>query len=147
MGRPTMYSEELANLICETISTSNVGLAHICKNNESFPTRTTIYEWIKINKSFADKYARAKEDQADFLAEEIVTIADAPLMTRTEFIGGGNSSGTISDNVQRSKLMVEARKWVASKLKPKTWGEKIQTEHSGDVGINYEDFIKQINNA
>lgn len=127
IGRPPFkYSEELANKICELISTSNKGLHTICKENKEFPSYTVIYEWLNKNKIFADKYARAKETQADFLADEIIEIADHSGEDHTPFTG--------KNVVDRDKLRVDARKWVAAKLKPKKYGDRIQQDISNEDG-------------
>ena len=132
MGRPTIYSKELAEIICEKIATSNKGISTIC-SEEGMPSRTSVRRWIHDNEEFRDMYARAKEDQADYLADEIIQISDTELKTSSEFIGGEGSSTTISDNVQRSRLMIDSRKWLAMKLKPKSYGEKIDIEHTGNI--------------
>lgn len=78
-----------------------------------------------------DKYTRAREDQADTLADEILDIADEKI---DDFIidEEGNKRPN-PDTVQRSKLRVEARKWIAAKLKPKKYGEKIDHNIGGQA--------------
>jgi hypothetical protein len=126
LGRPTKYDEKLADKICEMIATSNKSLASICQA-EGMPSRATIYNWLKDNQLFLDKYTRAKEDQADFLAEEMIKIADEEMKTEVE-TEGEYLTITRQDNVQRSRLMIETRKWLAMKLKPKKYGEKLDVE-------------------
>lgn len=121
MARPTDYKEEIADKICDIIATSNRGLSSICAD-EGMPSRSSVHKWLTINESFADKYARAKQDQADLLAEEILTIADDDSKDSEE---GGYVT------LQRNRLMVDARKWVASKLKPKSWGDKVDITSGG----------------
>ena len=81
---------------------------------------------------FSEQYARAREAQADKLAEEILAIADDG-RSDTYLDGEGNEK-TDSEVIQRSKLRVEARKWLASKMAPKKYGDKIQAEHTGADG-------------
>jgi hypothetical protein len=38
--------------------------------------------------------------------------------------------------VQLQRLKIDAKKWELSKLKPKKYGDKIQTEHSGEITTN-----------
>lgn len=121
-GRPSWdYDPDIAEQICNEIAHSDKGLATICESNEDWPSRRTITKWILENEQFALNYARAKELQAEFLADQIVDIADTP-----------RGEGT-RDEVERSKLMVDARKWVAGKLLPKKYGERNVTEHTGAV--------------
>lgn len=121
-SKPIRYSPEIAEEICSIIATTNKALATICAENEHFPVIATIFRWLDRIPSFREQYARAKEHQADFLADEIITISDHVAEDHTPFTG--------ANVVNRDKLRVDARKWIASKLKPKKYGEKI--ELSGD---------------
>lgn len=132
-GRPTEYNAEIADKIIDIISTSNRSLASICKELDLNPS--TIYRWLDSHKEFCDNYARAKEWQADFMAEEILEIADDSSDDITkEFIGGQLKNVENKEFVSRSRLRVEARKWLASKLKPKKYAETLKTELSGKDG-------------
>jgi transposase-like protein len=129
VGRPTKYSEELADRICEAIANSNRGLVTICKQ-EGMPTRSTVHKWISENKQFSDKYAKAREDQADYLAEEMLEIADNSTNDTTL-----NRMGEEIENrewVNRSRLRVDTRKFIASKLKPKKYGDKLDLTTDGE---------------
>lgn len=129
------YSDEIATKICEQLSTSSKGLAKIC---EGLGVSTvSVFRWIEDNEDFRNRYARAREAQADFLADEIIQIADdGSRDTKTIFDKAGNPI-EVEDTewTKRSQLRVDARKWTASKLKPKKYGDKIQTEHSGAIDI------------
>lgn len=134
-GRPSDYSEELVDKICEKIATSNKGLHSICSENEDFPAYSTIFNWLNDpnKKYFLDKYARAREAQAEFLADEIIEISDDgtnDFMTITK----GDKEYNVEDRevTSRSKLRVDARKWKASKLYPKKFGEKLDLTTGGD---------------
>jgi hypothetical protein len=132
-GRPSDYSPEIANIICEQIATSSKSLRTIC-NDENLPCVQTILTWLNTNTDFLAQYARAKEQQADFLAEEILDISDDgsnDFMTITK----GDESYNVENKewTSRSKLRVEARKWIAAKLKPKKYGDKVETVLSGTV--------------
>ena len=131
-GRPTDYSEELAREICESISVTSKGLLRLCENNPHWPTYRTIRNWIRDNKSFFHLYAQAKLDQADLLVEECLDISDDS--TNDTIIDDNGNSRCDSEWVQRSRLRVDTRKWVASKLAPKMYGERIQQEHTGKDG-------------
>jgi len=129
MARPTKYTIELADKICEEIATSSIGLNHICEKLEIAPS--SVYLWLKDNKEFSEKYARAREKQADYLVEEILEIADDGTNDLMTVVKGDISYEMENKEVvNRSKLRVDARKWVASKLAPKKYGDKL--ELSGD---------------
>lgn len=140
--RPTKYTPELGDLVCSKIATSNRGLSTICAD-EGMPTRQTVHDWVKENKEFADKYARAREDQADFLAEEILEIADHSDKD-TVFVYDKNGKRVPTEDKEwtnRSKLRVDARKWVASKLKPKKYGDKVELSGDKDNPILVQQII------
>jgi hypothetical protein len=139
MARPTEFTEIKFDEICSIIASTNLGLSSICSKDD-MPDRVTFYRWMKGNEELCNKYARAKEDQADFLAEEILEIADNKDgdTVPTEFGEAGNAV-----NVQRSRLQVDARKWIASKLKPKKYGEKLDIDQrvikiGKDIDESYE---------
>lgn len=96
------------------------GLVSICRE-EGMPARSTVYRWLEEDLAFRDRYARARETQADTLFDEIVEIADA------------------EPDVNRARLRVDARKWVAGKLKPKVYGERLDVAHSGGITVNLLD--------
>ena len=124
-GRPSGYSQELADLICERLADGH-SLRAICEA-EGMPSRSMVFRWLDAYPEFGDQYARAREDQAESLADEIVAIADQmPPMT--------DSGSTDSGHVSWQKNRIEARKWVAAKLKPKKYSDKIQQEVSGPNG-------------
>lgn len=102
---------------------------------EGMPTSTTFYEWIDSDKEKALHYARACEKRADSIFEEILEIADESSNDILSFeIGEGIISEKVDhENIQRSRLRVDARKWMLGKMNPKKYGEKIQQEHSGEV--------------
>lgn len=115
MARPTIYSEELALEICEQLAQGK-SLRSIC-DNKGMPSIRTVMSWRNSNNQFLQQYARAREDQADYYAEELIKLADS-------FTGETDTITAIS----RAKLQIDTRKWVASKLKPKMYGDKVQQE-------------------
>lgn len=145
IGRPTAYNKEIAEKICNLIASSNKGIVSICKENEDLPERSTIYNWLNLHKEFMDMYTRAKEDQADYLAEEMIEIADES-SNDTMIINKGDSTYEVENKewVNRSKLRVETRKWIAAKLKPRKYGDKIDLTSGGDVLQNQVPIINII---
>jgi hypothetical protein len=97
------------------------------------PGKATVFRWLGANEEFRDQYARAREAQAEALADEIIDIADDghnDWMERNQ----GDAAGWVQNGeaMQRSRLRVDARKWVASKLLPKKYGDKLDHEHKVD---------------
>lgn len=83
----------------------------------------TFNGWLNEDAELAEDYARAREELHEFIAAEIIAIADAPVPSNDK---GGVDPGAI----QKQRLQVDARKWLLSKLAPKKWGDKIEV--SGD---------------
>lgn len=137
MARPEIYTEELATEICLRISTTSKSLRTICKELDI--SVATILNWLKDESkaSFLAQYARAKEEQADFMAEEMIEIADDG-SNDTMTIEGRNGPVEVENKewTSRSKLRVETRKWIASKLKPKKYGDKIDLTSGGEAVKN-----------
>lgn len=132
IGRPSDYTDDIAAQICERLANGEP-LAKMCKD-EGMPNPSTVYRWLIAHESFREMYARAREDQADTLADEIVQIADTPLLgvkTRTTDDGVETTEG---DMIEHRRLQVEARKWIAAKLKPRKYSERLQNTHEGADG-------------
>jgi hypothetical protein len=79
-GRPSSYRRDLAARICLEIATTQRGLKDICDQNADFPDPRTVYRWLSLKEEFRQMYARAKEDQIQILADEIIPIADTVQM-------------------------------------------------------------------
>jgi hypothetical protein len=117
MARMT-YSQEIADEICIRLA-GGESLRAICSSDRDdfMPCQSTVFKWLVENQAFAEQYARAREAQAEGYADEIVRIAD------------GESKE--SDH-NRDRLRVEARKWVAAKLLPKKYGDRVGIDLSAD---------------
>lgn len=111
-GRPSKYSQELADEICERLAKGR-SLRQIC-TDEDMPGRSAVLRWLRDKEDFRSQYAHAREEQADFWADEIIEISDAPMSEPFE--------------VQQAKLRSDNRKWIASKLKPKKYGDRVQND-------------------
>lgn len=131
MGRPSDYTLEQADDICAHIAGGR-SLVSWCAV-ENHPDYATVMRWLQKQPEFRDKYACARQDQADFLAEEIVQIADDGL---NDTYVTDDGVRTNQDVIARSRLRVDARKWYASKLAPKKYGDKVETTLTGAVDYN-----------
>ena len=147
-GRPTTYSEKIVDSICEQIAKSNKGLHHILKSNHSFPSFSTFFKWLGTKEYvyLSDKYARAREIQAEFIADEIIEIADTCRQGKKIVKKPGGQEITTGDMIERSRLQVDARKWKASKLAPKKFGDKIDVTTNGE-NINPTPAIITLSNG
>lgn len=118
MGRPTDFTKDIADQICERLSEGD-SLRTIC-GEEWSPGKSTVFRWLAENKEFRDQYARAREQQAELYAAELVDIAD--------------ENPKDAAGVQRNRLRVDTRKWVASKLLPKKYGDNASLALTGAEG-------------
>ena len=134
-GRPTLYNDDIADRICTEIATHAEGLESICNRNAEFPQPSTVYAWIIKHPEFAEKYTRARQHQAQILADQIFTIADTTQRGETVTIKADGEERTIKDMTDHRRLRIDARKFLAMKLLPRIYGEKVQTEHTGDVTL------------
>lgn len=126
-GRPTKFTRELANDICRRIMNGE-SLRQICADDH-MPDRTTVHAWLSENEEFSNHYAHARDIQADTYADDITAIAD---------------EAVDRDTAAAAKVRVDARKWVASKLKPKKYGDKLDLDAHVDgkltiQTVNYAD--------
>ena len=143
-GRPTKYSLTIALEICDRIADGE-SLVKIC-SDPAMPKKTAVYEWLLRHKEFADIYARAREDQADTLADEIHAISDE---LPQQIVDDKGKTRYDSAYVQWQKNRVDARKWVAAKLKPKKYSDRIA--HVGDqeadsIQVNVNIFDEMLKN-
>jgi hypothetical protein len=140
MGRPSTYSPEVVEAICERLALGE-SLRSICAD-DAMPAMSSVFKWLTEHPEFSAQYAHAREEQAEALADEIVAIADEECtMVRAEKHGAkaDDDDGNVevvfdATAVARNRLRIDARKWVASKLKPKKYGDKIQQEVTGKDG-------------
>lgn len=143
-GRPTDYSADLAAEICNRIAEGQ-SLRTVCAD-ELMPGKTTVFRWLAADPEFRDQYARAREAQADVLAEEILEIADTPEegIRHEEGVGpqGPIDKTVTEDMLGHRRLKVDARKWLMAKLAPKKYGDKL--ELGGSLGIRHEDALREL---
>lgn len=134
MGRPTIYSEELALSICERLANGE-SLLKICRE-DAMPARGTVFRWLMQYDDFKNKYEAAREMQAELFADELNEIADDGTNDWMESADkdGGVGYKLNGEHIQRSRLRIDTRKWIASKLKPKKYGDKITQEVTGQDG-------------
>lgn len=129
MARPTDYTLELTERICALLAEGK-SLRTICKA-DGLPECATIFRWLRIYPTFCEQYTRAKQESADAMAEDMQDIADDGSNDWMQANDPNNPGWLVNkEHINRSRLRIETRKWLASKLKPKKYGEKL--ELSGD---------------
>lgn len=114
-GRPSSFTQEVADAICERLADGE-SLRAICRS-DGMPAMSMVFRWLQAHPSFREQYTDAREAQADALVEDMLDISDTP-----------------SGDAKRDRLRVDTRKWIASKMKPKKYGDRTQHEISGPDG-------------
>ena len=123
-GRPSKYTKTLAREICQRMAAGE-SLRRIC-TADHMPNEATVRAWALDDvQGFYPQYARAVELRAMRWSEEILDIADDGTNDRPD-------GKTDTDHINRSRLRVDTRKWLLSKVLPKVYGDKLQ--HTGEGG-------------
>lgn len=126
-GRPPKWTaeeiKEIKNKICERLGNGE-SLNKITKEKE-YPAIATTMEWLAKDEEFLKNYARARETQADTLFYECLEIVDK----------------ATPENAQVARLQFDARRWMAGKLRPKKYGDKLDVEHQGSVNLVRMDAV------
>lgn len=116
MGRPSLYTHELAEHICELIAVGTPVDAF--SEMDDVPSPSTVYKWLAEIDGFSEMYARARERYADQIAHEVITISD-------------DADPTTMKGIEHARTRMDARKWAAAKFAPKKYGDRIKQEISG----------------
>lgn len=130
VGRPEKYTQELADKICQRIA-EGYSMRTVCKPDD-MPAISSVFKWLREKEGFSEQYARATEERTEAMSEDILDIADDgsnDLMT----IQKGDKSYEIENKevTNRSRLRVDTRKWLMSKMKPKKYGDKVDVTSDG----------------
>lgn len=115
-GRPSLYTEELASRICERLALGE-SLNSICQD-EDMPGLQTVHDWLNRNEAFSVQYTRAREIQADTLADRALDRADV----------------ADNDNAAAARVYLDAVKWFAGVVAPRKYTPKQQQQHTGADG-------------
>lgn len=141
MARPSKYSKELAKKIIARICCGE-SLRSICQA-DGMPSRSTVMLWAAEDREgFSDHYAKACEARAHYWADELLDIADDGSNDYMERTGKDGESGGYQVNgeaIARSRLRVDSRKWLLSKMLPK-FADKQEIKHSGDLTVNLVNY-------
>ena len=132
IGRPSIYTEELANDICTRLGLGE-SLRKICLSKD-MPSLSSVMSWLTTKPAFLEQYTRAREIQAETQFDELIDIVDQPpdLCVVKDKDGKDVEVKFDSSYVQWMKLRVDTRKWTAARMAPKKYGEQKQSEPTFD---------------
>lgn len=128
MGRPSSFTQEVADTICERLADGE-SMRSICRD-ENMPRVPTVLRWLSTNEVFRAQYAHARELQADALADQILDISNTPVIGETETTKEWGTEIKRADMIEHRRLQIDARKWYAGKLRPKVYGNHIEPENN-----------------
>jgi hypothetical protein len=131
----SMISQETRDAICEQLADGK-SLREICRQ-EGMPGRSHVFREIAADAAFRDQYARAREAGIELMADELLDISDDG---RNDFMERDLGDGVVAqqlnaEHIQRSKLRVDTRKWLLSKLAPKKYGDKLDVGVTGTMTV------------
>lgn len=131
-GRPSDYAQDVADIILERIADGE-SLRAICAD-DAMPARSTVRRWLAAHEEFRHQYTLARVEQADTLFDEILNIADDGTNDWMA-VNRGDDQRWVENGeaLGRSRIRIDARKWLAGKLAPKKYGEKQSFELSGNA--------------
>ena len=142
-GRPIEWTQDKKDKAIEIIFTEmsqGKSLRQILTNDETLPSRKLFYEWVAKDSLLSDHYAKVMELRSDLLFDEILDIAD-DTSNDTTYTETGEKQN--SEWINRSRLRVDARKWILSKMNPKKYGDKTDITTNGkDVNIPLIEWVK-----
>lgn len=132
-GRPSSYSLKIGQEICRRLAMGE-SLRHICKT-KGMPAVGTVMHWLFPDvdspelRDFQEHYARARQAQSELWADQIISISDEPTKSH--------------EQIQRNRLRVDSRKWIAAKLLPKKYGDRqhIELEDKTDPNDWHSKFV------
>ena len=127
-GRPSKYSPELIDEICERLCNGEP-LAQICRD-EHMPDASTVWDWQKAREDVSQAIARARELGEDVIAADVLNIVDA----EPERVATMHGTAIDSADVANRKMRAEYRLKLLAKWNPKRWGDKVDVT-SGDKPI------------
>ena len=131
-GRPTEYTKEKGDKICNQISTGR-SLKSVIEEDETLPSLQTVYSWLRLYKHFLYNYTLATQNRTDAQLEQLNEMGDISIDEAK--LADPKSANAI---VQAYKLKADNVKWVMSKMKPKKYGDKLELGGDQDNPITIE---------
>lgn len=142
-GRPSKFTEKLGAEICQRLADGE-SLRAICRD-EHMPSESTVRAWaLELDTPFSAQYAKARDLQAQRWSDELLDIADDGTNDWMERQGKDGEPALVvnGEAIARSRLRVDTRKWLLSKVLPKKYGERVVNEH--EVSDKLADLLREI---
>lgn len=114
-GRPTDYTVEMGDIICERLACGE-SLRRMCLDDDSLPCERTVYRWLIKHDDFSQNYTRAREFQSECRLEDMIEIADNPKLEPHD-----------------KRVRIDTRKWINARLTPKKYGDRSEVRQIHDL--------------
>lgn len=136
-----VYSDGLLAVILDRVANGE-SLSFIC-DADNMPSRKSFFHWVKDNPEIQSQYEFALQMRADKMAEDILAIADDG--RNDTYTDEDGNERTNQDVIARSRLRVDARKWLASKMAPKKYGDKMAIGGADDLPpVQITEIVRKI---
>lgn len=124
VGRPTLYSEEIADYIVDKVASSAVGLKQMCIDDDRMPDHSTVNLWRWKHPEFSSRYQLAKQHQTYLMGEDCEEIAK-----EIEYTSDQNGCSKVDPGfIASRRLIVDTKKWHTAKLHPTIFGDRKAVE-------------------
>jgi hypothetical protein len=130
-GRPSTYTLEVANAICERIA-DGTPLREICRD-EKMPAWRTVYDWIEADADFSARIAHARDIGEEAIAQECLQIADTPQIGIRTTVKPSGTETTEADMIEHRRLQIDTRLKLLAKWNPRKWGDKLAVGGASDL--------------
>ncbi|CAM5999261.1 unnamed protein product [Sphagnum balticum] len=141
IGRPTGYSDELADEICARLAEGR-SMNSVC-SDEDMPNKSIVYRWLMKYEHFRDKYTATLPYRTTAFAEMMLEQAfherETEQVTIKENEKGIFRDTKMLDNVSRSQLMVNTLQWTLARMAPDKYGDKSEIKQKIDITGHYNE--------
>jgi len=120
MGRPTIYTEELADYIIRQVASSDMGLKALCASDDRMPNHQTVNAWRWDYPEFSARYLTAKQHQTYIMGEVCEEIA----ADKAYYHDATGEKRVDPGYIASQRLMAETKRWHMSKLNPTFFGDR-----------------------
>ena len=144
------YTETMAEELLSRLAAGE-SLRSICRD-EHMPSPSAVCEWASgvkksgVSPDFIERYAKAREIGYQLIADELLDISDDGTNDYMERHGADSAGATgyflNGENIARSRLRMDTRRWLLSKCLPRIYGDKIVQEHTGKDGGAIETTLR-----
>lgn len=132
MAKPfTSYNQDTADLICRRLVGGET-LKDICEEL-GMPSCSTVQVWRHTNEGFAVQYAKARESQAETIFDQMLEIADNPLIGERVTEDHNGTKTVTEDMLGHRELQIKTRQWILPRLSKKML-DKAQLDHTSSDG-------------